>query len=223
MFKQTFGAITAAVIAFMTLAGAIIGVTISATNLKNDFERSKARVAELEGQVSALRTVLDKGQAGAPGPSGPTGPAGPAGPQGPKGDAGSAGPFDENDVRRIVSSVVRAEMASRQLVEPSGAALANAAGAAIAKTNICFDYTLAKAGALIQAEKGAIFCGADGAVVMQVKDIDPSGQLAIGTPADSGKWCKECAVPWDQNLIVAAAKIEPAGTGFSAMLEFRAK
>ena len=223
MFRQTFGAIVAASIAFVSLAGAIIGITISATNLKNDFELSKGRVAELEGQVSALRGELDKTRAGTPGPQGPAGPAGPEGPAGPKGDAGQPGPFDEAALRRVVASVVRTELVSKGASAAVPAGTAAADGTPQARADVCFDTAQARAGALVRAEEGAIFCDASGTIVMEVKDIDPTGNLAVGAKDDAGKLCKQCVAPWDEALSFQATKVEKSGAGYVALLEFAAK
>ena len=48
--------------------------------------------AQMRGQLTSLKALIDATPQGPPGPPGPQGNAGPAGPQGPQGDPGPQGP-----------------------------------------------------------------------------------------------------------------------------------
>ena len=109
-------------------------------------------------------------------------------------------------------SVVRARLASQGCVRCRARGHRCDGGTPQAEQAFASKCPGQKPARLIRAEEGAIFCDASGTIVMEVKDIDPTGNLAVGAKDDPGKLCKQCEAPWNKALGFQATKIEKAAT-----------
>jgi hypothetical protein len=211
LFKQTFTAIAAGTLGFITLAGSIGTVAIYGANMKNEFDASQKRVVQLETEVTTLRGQLDKmtsqvlsgeassatgavgpqgpkgpkgdkGDPGEPGPEGPAGPRGERGPQGPKGDPGSgSAEIDPTALESMIDDAVEAQLKSLPTSQAASSLLVDAGG--LFDLNHCVLDTEVRARPVIAVKKGMQFCKADGTLLTTVADIRPDRDyVTFATP-----------------------------------------
>lgn len=208
MIRQTFTAIAAATIGFITLAGAIGSVAVYGANMKNEFDASQTRVVQLETEVTTLREQLDKmtskaltgdSSVGAPGPigprgpkgdqglEGPPGPAGEPGPQGPKGEPGSAAAeIDPSELEAMIDAAVEQRLSSLPQSASSSNTVPPAGGAALFDLGRCVLDTDVKGRPVIAVQKGLQFCTSDGTLLTTVVEVDPDhGVVRFSTPGRS--------------------------------------
>lgn len=223
------------------VGGALIGLGIYVGNLTNQIEASRAEVQILKGQVTQLQDILQKSQSAAisssRGPQGPKGEQGDPGMRGERGPPGEVGPAGEqgppgvslpgmNVDRGTIEAAVRSVIAG--LPSHPSTLVNTPSFSASMDTSGCLAVETVKSSSTLQVKKGLEICGADGALLTQVEQVQESngGGVRFKSPGKRSWFCSsrsKCQFDFDSKRQFVVERVVDADGELQALLRFEMK